>query len=41
MVLAIDRDRLPDLADLPTEDVTVDGIADGHLSTYPDEALTK
>ena len=40
MVLAVDRDRLPEAGDLPTEDVTIDGIASGRLSAYPDEALS-
>jgi hypothetical protein len=35
MVLAVDRDRLPDLTGLPTEDVH--GVPDGRVSAYPDE----
>jgi hypothetical protein len=35
MVLAVDRDRLPDAADLPTEDVR--GVPDARVTSYPNE----
>ena len=41
MVLAVDRERNPEAGDLPTEDVTIDGIANGRIGTYPDESLTE
>jgi hypothetical protein len=34
MVLAVDRDRLPDVTELPTEDVH--GVPDGRVTSYPD-----
>lgn len=41
MVLAVDRDRLPEPGDLPTEDVVIDGIDNGRVATYPDESLVE
>lgn len=35
MVLAVDRDRLPDLASLPSEDIV--GVPDGIVTVYPYE----
>lgn len=40
MVLAVDRDQLPEVDQLPTEDVSIDdSIIDGRVVAYPDEAL--
>ncbi len=39
MILAVDRQRLPEAAELPTTNVT--GVPDGRVSAYPDDSSSR